>query len=166
MKGLTVEAVTSAFSRLAIVMFDDSIPANGGSSRANRGVGAIITCLRYFQAAWEISCHDITACFIENRLIDSWIGCAESFPVPKCCVKWGNVTISDSERLQMNLWLLWVQDVLAHDLCSECREVVSLWMSADVVDFVDLTYGITLPRDDKRSIFVLGKCLAHKQLQK
>jgi hypothetical protein len=107
-------------------MFNNSIPANGGSSCADRGVRAVVTCLRNVEAAWEVSCHDIAACFIEDRFLDSWIGCAESFPVPECGVKWGDVTISDGKRLQVNLGLFWMQDILAYDLCSKCRKVMSL----------------------------------------
>jgi hypothetical protein len=86
----------------------------------------LIAGFHHVHAARKIGGYDLAARFVEDWFLNAGIDRAESFPIPKSCVKWRYVAVADSNRLQRNLGLLGVQDVLAHDLSTECWEIMSL----------------------------------------
>ena len=80
---ITVESIPATFPGLAIIVDNYSIPAYRRSRGTYCGIGTLVASFRYFHTAGHIRGQNITASFIEDRLLDARIGCAQGFPVSK-----------------------------------------------------------------------------------
>jgi hypothetical protein len=86
----------------------------------------IITYLRQFEAPRKVRSHYVAPSFVENWLFDTRIGRTQGFPVPKRCSGWFYVAIANSHRFQRDLRAFWEEYILADDLSTECRKIMSL----------------------------------------
>jgi hypothetical protein len=85
-RRLTVKSIATSLPGFSIVIVNHALHTEGGGGCTDDGIWVIIADFGQFEATRKVGSHNFAASFVEDWLLDSRIGGAKSFPVPKCCI--------------------------------------------------------------------------------
>jgi hypothetical protein len=113
-------------ARLAIVVYDHTVPAHLLGSLTDCGVRMIIADTRKLEAARHVGSHDIAACLVEHGRLDTRVCGAKCLPVAEGCIERADIGIADEDGLKVHLRPLGIEQILRHYLSTQCRDIVAL----------------------------------------
>lgn len=89
-------------------------------------VGIGIADFVYVDTSWYSFSYYLASRFIKHGLADAGICRAERLVIAVCCVQWRDITISNQDRFQWNLWTVIMYPILLYNLCRNRRNIMAL----------------------------------------